>query len=176
MKKILNEEFRRMQKLAGIINENEEKLNESPSEKEILDDILGSLEEGMFSNVLDKVKKYAKGGLITISILATLLGSTQLTTSQKDEVKDVVKTEMSTTADDMTVGFQLLSFYKAHQNDKSMSSWSKQNPSSSLISDIKNIIDNKLEKNKDVMEMLGHMHGDEAQTFLNSYRTFHEII
>ena len=173
MKKLVNEEFRRMQKLAGLINENEEKINESPSEEKILDDILGSLEEGMFSNVLDKVKKYAKGGLITISILATLLGSTQLTTSQKDEVKNVVKTEMSTTADDMTVGFQLLSFYKAHQNDKSMSSWSKQNPSSSLISDIKNIVDNKLEKNKDMLEMLGNIHKGEAQSFLNSYRTFH---
>jgi len=171
MKKTLNEEFRRMQKLAGIINENEEKINESPSEKEILDDILGSLEEGMFSNVLDKVKKYAKRGLITISILAALLGSTQLTTSQKDEVKDVVKTEMSTTQDDMTVGLKLVSFYKTNQ--KEADNWSKQNSSSSLISDIKNIIDNKLEKNKDVLEMLGHMHGNEAQSFLDSYRTFH---
>ena len=171
MKKLVNEEFRRMQKLAGLINENEEKINESPSEEKILDDILGSLEEGMFSNVLDKVKKYAKGGLITISILATLLGSTQLTTSQKDEVKDVVKTEMSTTADDMTVGLKLVSFYKANQ--KEADSWGKQNLSSSLISDIKNIVDNKLEKNKDMLEMLGNIHKGEAQSFLNSYRTFH---
>jgi 16S rRNA C1402 N4-methylase RsmH len=48
-------EAKRFQKLAGIINESqlsEESL--SPEEQKIADDILNTLDEGMFTDVLDK--------------------------------------------------------------------------------------------------------------------------
>jgi hypothetical protein len=66
----------------------------SSQEQAIVDDIIGTLDEGMFSNVLDKIKNYAKKGLLTLAIVATLLGGTMLSTSQKQDVVDVVKTEM----------------------------------------------------------------------------------
>ena len=95
-KQILSEEFRRMQKLAGIIveNENIKEISLSPDEQKILDDIIGTLNEGMFSDMLNKVKNYAKKGLITVAIVASLLGGSMLTLDQKQGVVDAVKTEM----------------------------------------------------------------------------------
>jgi hypothetical protein len=66
----------------------------SSQEQSIVNDIIGTLNEGMFSDMLDKVKNYAKKGLLTVAIVATLLGGTMLTTNQKQDVIDVVKTEM----------------------------------------------------------------------------------
>jgi hypothetical protein len=95
-KQILSEEFRRMQKLAGIIveNKNIEEVSLSSDEQKIFDDIVGTLNEGMFSDVLNKVKNYAKKGLITVAIVASLLGGGMLTLDQKQDVVDAVKTEM----------------------------------------------------------------------------------
>jgi len=113
-------EAKRFQKLAGIINESqlsEESLN--PEEQKIADDILNTLDEGMFTDVLDKIKSYAKKGLITIAILATIFGSTQLTTSQKDDVRDVVKTEMSSQNKDagyLTDAWSAYSHYNIQKN------------------------------------------------------------
>jgi hypothetical protein len=65
----------------------------SPEEQKILDDIL-SLDEAIdFSNVMNKVKSYVKKGLITATILASLLGNNAFSQEQKDQIKDIVKTE-----------------------------------------------------------------------------------
>jgi hypothetical protein len=65
----------------------------SPEEQEILDDIL-SLDEAIdFSNVINKVKSYAKKGAINTIILASLLGNSAFGQEQKDKIKDIIKTE-----------------------------------------------------------------------------------
>ena len=69
----------------------------TPQEKEIFDDITSSLNEGMFDDVLEKVKKYARKGLMTVALLSALaapnLGFSQ---AQQQQLKDVAQTEMST--------------------------------------------------------------------------------
>jgi hypothetical protein len=65
----------------------------SSNEQDILDDIL-SLDEAIdFSSVMDKVKSYVKKGLITATILTSLLNNSAFSQEQKDQIKDVVKTE-----------------------------------------------------------------------------------
>jgi hypothetical protein len=65
----------------------------SSNEQDILDDIL-SLDEAIdFSNVMDKIKSYVKKGLITATILASLLNNSAFSQEQKDQIKDAVKTE-----------------------------------------------------------------------------------
>jgi len=66
----------------------------SSQEQAIVDDITSALNEGMFSNVLDKIKNYAKKGLLTVAIISSLLGGTMLSLDQKQDVVDAVKTEM----------------------------------------------------------------------------------
>jgi virulence-associated protein VapD len=64
-------------------------------EQKIVDDIL-SLDEAIdFSSAMNKVKRYAKRGLITATILASLLSNNAFSQEQKDQIKDVVKTEQS---------------------------------------------------------------------------------
>jgi DNA repair ATPase RecN len=92
-------EFQRMQKLAGLITESEykskiEETSLKPKEQEIFDDIISTLNEGAFNDVLGKVKDYAKKGVITVAIVASLLGGSMLTFDQKQDVVDVVRTEM----------------------------------------------------------------------------------
>jgi hypothetical protein len=85
-------EFQRMQKLAGLITESEyhkSPVNETslePEEQEIFDDIISTLNEGAFNDVLGKVQDYAKKGLITVAIAASLLGGSMLTSDQKQEI------------------------------------------------------------------------------------------
>lgn len=65
----------------------------SSKEQAIIDDIL-SLDEAIdFSNVMDKVKSYVKKGLITATILASLLNNSAFSQEQKDQIKDIAKTE-----------------------------------------------------------------------------------
>ena len=65
----------------------------SSKEQAIIDDIL-SLDEAIdFSNVMDKVKSYVKKGLITATIIASLLNNSAFSQEQKDQIKDIAKTE-----------------------------------------------------------------------------------
>ena len=70
----------------------------TPQEQDIFNDITSSINEGVFDNVLEKVKKYARKGLMTVALLAALtspnLGFSQ---AQQQQLKDVAQTEMSTT-------------------------------------------------------------------------------
>lgn len=71
----------------------------SSKEQAIIDDIL-SLDEAIdFSNVMDKVKSYVKKGLITTAILASLLNNSAFSQEQKDQIKDIAKTEKQTEND-----------------------------------------------------------------------------
>jgi hypothetical protein len=84
-----------MIKLIDLLKEIQDEKVLKPKEQEIVDDILGSLQEGMFDNVLNKIKDYAKKGAITATILASLMAAPNFTDAQKTTIKDVVKTEMS---------------------------------------------------------------------------------
>ena len=84
----------------GLIKEEDGNL--SPKEKQILVDILGevhSLDESSFDSVLDKVKYYAKKGMLTIGIVSTLLATPNITSAQSAQIKNVAKTEMGVEKD-----------------------------------------------------------------------------
>jgi hypothetical protein len=80
-----------------IISENQinEEENLSSEEQEIFDDIVNTLNEGMFNDVIEKIKSYAKKGLITAAIIASLLASPTFTQAQKNQISDFARTEMS---------------------------------------------------------------------------------
>jgi hypothetical protein len=96
----MNKETLRMQMLAGIITESQykertENLYEAslnPEEKNVFDDIVNTLNEG--EGWIEKLKSYAKKGMITLGIISALLGGTALTMNQKQDVADAVKTEL----------------------------------------------------------------------------------
>jgi hypothetical protein len=96
----MNKETLRMQMLAGIITESQYKeqteniyeMALKPEEKSVFDDLVTTINEG--EGWVDKLKSYAKKGMITLGIISALLGGTALTMNQKQEVVDTVKTEM----------------------------------------------------------------------------------
>jgi hypothetical protein len=147
MKQPLNEQFRRMQKLAGIITENEY-INEGTkkplegTELYVYNDIIKSLNEG--DSWLDKFKSYAKKGAITIGILAALLSAANLSDSQKKDVVDVVKTETSAVTpeerqeiEEMVLAFDAYELYK--MNKSQMEDLAKTNKTIDfLVKDLKN--------------------------------------
>lgn len=127
-KQILSEEFLRMQKLAGLITESEYKeksnLKEtslSPEEQKIVDDIVNTLNEG--EGWIEKLKSYAKKGVLTLGIVAALLGgASALNQDQKQEVADTIKkTELvSKEKDDIgyiTDAWTAHSHYENHKNE-----------------------------------------------------------
>ena len=105
----MNKEILRMQMLAGIITEgqyqnqtkNIYEVALKPEEKAVFDDLVNTLNEG--EGWFNKLKSYAKKGMITIGILSALLGGMNLTMNQKQEVADTVKTEMP--AQDKEAGY-----------------------------------------------------------------------
>jgi hypothetical protein len=89
-----------MQLLAGLITESKykEELKEtslSPEEEEVFDDIVNTLNEGMFDDVMEKIKSYAKKGLMTAAIITSLLASPNFSEAQKQNIKQVAQTEMT---------------------------------------------------------------------------------
>ena len=79
-----------MIKLLDILKEIAEE-TPTPEEQKVIDDLLGSLDEGAFDTLLAKAKKYAKKGLMTATVLAALMATPTLTDAQKTQVKDVAK-------------------------------------------------------------------------------------
>lgn len=63
-------------------------------EKYILDDIL-SVNEGV-SSIIDKVKGYARKGLLTATVITALLASPKISAQDKETIKEITKTETST--------------------------------------------------------------------------------
>ena len=60
----------------------------------ILNDIT-SINESSLS-IIDKVKKYATKGLLTASLIATLLASPKISAQDKEKIKEITKTETTT--------------------------------------------------------------------------------
>ena len=81
-----------LKKATKSLNENKEL---SSKEQEIFDDIVGSLNEGKFEDVVSKVKEYTRKGLMTAAILSALM-SPQLgfSKSQHQELQNIAKTEL----------------------------------------------------------------------------------
>lgn len=71
-----------------IVNHIRENANLDPKSKAIVDDILGSLNEGSMDGILAKVQDYAKKGLITATVLSALMAAPQLTQAQKSQIQD----------------------------------------------------------------------------------------
>ncbi len=80
------------EELQAVLREKEEEIKLSPDEQKIFDDIIG---EGLteadvdFKDVLNKVKRYARKGVLTATILAKLTAPTLGFTS--DQVKDITQ-------------------------------------------------------------------------------------
>ena len=83
-----------MIKLTDLLKE----IEAQSQEQEIIDDLLGTLNEGAFDDLLTKAKDYAKKGLLTAGVLAALLASPKLSQAQKAQVKDIAKTTQTDTA------------------------------------------------------------------------------
>lgn len=94
MTQLINE-AKRFQKLANIKENIQQEL--SPEEQEIADDILNTLDEGMFDDVLNKIKSYVKKGLMTAAIVGTLLSAPNFSQAQQQQIKQVAQIEMSIT-------------------------------------------------------------------------------
>jgi hypothetical protein len=92
-----------LQRTAKIITESQyKKLLEasetlSDEEQDIVDDILNTLNEGAFGDVLNKIKDYAKKGLMTAAILSSLLASPNFSQAQQSQIKQLAQPEMSST-------------------------------------------------------------------------------
>ena len=82
-----------MIKLTDLLKE----IEAQSQEQEIIDDLLGTLNEGAFDDLLTKAKDYAKKGLLTAGVLAALLASPKLSQAQKAQVKDIAKTTQTDT-------------------------------------------------------------------------------
>tara|TARA_R110000822_G_scaffold306551_1_gene432908 strand:- start:528 stop:1049 length:522 start_codon:yes stop_codon:yes gene_type:complete len=170
----MNKELLRMQMLAGVITETQykekiENLYEAslkPEEKAVFDDIVNTLNEG--EGWIEKFKNYAKKGLITIGIITALLSGSMLNNSQKEEVRDVIKTEITVNSD-LTIGGKLLDFYK--NNPELAQQYKQENPTSTLVDDIENVIQNNGQKDTEWLKFLGSIHGDEADSF-TSFSTY----
>lgn len=65
----------------------------SLTEKMIVDDILN--ENFSFNVVLDKIKSYAKKGLITTAVLTQLLGNQVFSADQMDQIEDAAGLEVN---------------------------------------------------------------------------------
>jgi hypothetical protein len=69
----------------------------SPEEQKVVDYILGGLEEGVFDDVLQRVKTAAKKGILTAAMVTALLAAPNLTQAQKTQIQNAASTEMTTT-------------------------------------------------------------------------------
>ena len=63
-------------------------------ELKIFNDII-SVNESRLS-IIDKVKKYATKGLLTTSLILTLLASPKISAQDKEKIKEITKTETTT--------------------------------------------------------------------------------
>jgi hypothetical protein len=79
------------------IDENEiEANNLNSDDQEILDDILSINENVDFNTVIDKIKNYAKKGLLNTAIVMSLLGNPSFTQAQKDQIQNITNIEQTT--------------------------------------------------------------------------------
>jgi hypothetical protein len=103
VKKIMTEEINNFNR-KKLLNESTEqvtiKKNQplTTQEKEIYNDIMGdnTVNENInFNEVIGKVKKYVRKGLLTSSLLVALLNNNAFSQEQKDQIKNIASTEQS---------------------------------------------------------------------------------
>ena len=164
-----NPEFLKMQKLAGLITENQYltiilETTLSPEDQKIVSDILGeNIEEGAFN--LDKLKSYAKNGLITLAIASAIFGGANLSNDQKKEAGMVIKTERAVDQDvkDMSQAQLALSLYKSHKKDKDLGS----KIDSGLAKSLDDLIAKKQEGDTGQLTVIGKTQRQDIQDFVN---------
>jgi hypothetical protein len=151
-------EAKRMQKLAGIIAENQEETidegNLTPDEQKIVDDILETLHEGMFDK--SKFMSYLKKGAITAAIIGAIIGSAQLDINQKKDVVDTIKTEKTIDQDlkyiaDARFAIDYYKMYKDKVDKAAENDFDLQQ----VIKGINNFISNKTENNELLLKSFG---------------------
>jgi len=122
----------------------------SSQEQTVVDDILNSLDEGIFGDVLDKVKSYAKKGLMTAAILGALLSAPNFTQAQQQQIKQVAQTEMSSTQNKKGGGIEKMSDQEAYNYVYNMA---EKNPDG-LIKQLQNYKPSTQEDKADVNMLL----------------------
>lgn len=130
--------------------------NLSKSEQQILNDILGTtLNEGFFDNMIEKVKSYAKKGLMTAAILTSLLATPNLSQAQQSQLKQAAQIEMSDQkVGDLELGKSLIQAYE--KNPSAAEQWFKVNKSTGIVDNIKSVI--KTGKDQGEIKDLGNMY------------------
>lgn len=98
MENVLLEEINRVRKLMNlnemvITHQNNNVLTED--EQKLIDGILLSLNEGLFDSTINKIKDYAKKGLLTTAMLSSLLLSPNLTYGQKKQIQSTAQKEIT---------------------------------------------------------------------------------
>lgn len=91
-----------MNKEKNNLNELRVIIREIIQEQYIVNDILS---EGVFDDILKKVKEYGKKGLMTAAILTGLMGSPsfgQMTPQQQDQIKQTAQIEMNDSKEQAT--------------------------------------------------------------------------
>ena len=96
MPKLIITESQYRKILRNQIRENTMQLD--AKSQEVVDDILGSLNEDM-NGIIAKVKEYVKKGLMTATVLSALMAAPQLTSAQKQEIKTVASTSTTQKVD-----------------------------------------------------------------------------
>jgi hypothetical protein len=86
-----------MIRLIDILREIAEEASPTPEEQKVIDDLLGSLQEGAFDSLLAKAKSYAKKGLLTATVIAALVASPELSSAQKSQVQKLPNATAQTT-------------------------------------------------------------------------------
>jgi len=81
------EKRRQMAIAAKLSKTNESKL--SDKEQKVVDDILSGLNEGMLDGVLDKMKKYAKKGLLTLAMVASITQGLQAQGTPQSDINTI---------------------------------------------------------------------------------------
>lgn len=86
-----------MIRLIDILREIAEEASPTPEEQKVIDDLLGSLQEGAFDSLLAKAKSYAKKGLLTATVIAALVASPELSSAQKSQVQKLPNAQTALT-------------------------------------------------------------------------------
>jgi hypothetical protein len=177
----MNKEFLHMQKLAGLITESEykQKVKENtlnPEEQKILDDITSTLNEGIFDDVIEKVKSYAKKGLLTTAILTSLMALPNFSNAQQQQIKQAAQTEMSSQQDisgmdNIALFNKVVTLIK--QNPDKASEWIKKGDNgNSMVSSIIQTKNMQQQNHKDGKSFGGYLKNEKNNTATKEFIKF----
>jgi hypothetical protein len=177
----MNKEFLHMQKLAGLITESEykQKVKENtlnPEEQKILDDITSTLNEGIFDDVIEKVKSYAKKGLLTTAILTSLMALPNFSNAQQQQIKQAAQTEMSSQQDisgmdNIALFNKVVTLIK--QNPDKASEWMKKGDNgNSMVSSIIQTKNMQQQNHKDGKSFGGYLKNEKNNTATKEFIKF----